>query len=96
MLDVPLSDPLILHQVFFLVLVMRQGVVSALHPLQKGEVGIPDGVAKHKRTNSCGVGLECQRNHVEHQSNVFGVFPGNPRWLDTWLHIDEGFPSLAF
>ena len=54
----PLSYFLILDEVFLLVLMMGEAVMSPADPIEKGKVGITHRVAKHEGAHACAVGLK--------------------------------------
>ena len=71
LLHMPLVDPLVLGDLFFLVLVVRQLVVSPLDSIQKRKVAARDVIGKHERGDTGRVGLEGQNHQVEHHLDVF-------------------------
>ena len=73
LLDVPAVDELILAHLVGVLLVVRDVVVRAAHASRKEKFWLLTALPNMNVRDARGVGLEGQRDHVEHPANVLGV-----------------------
>src|SRR5205823_1517021 len=62
---------------------------------QEAEIDVTHGVAEHERRDARGVGLESQRDHVEHQADVLCMVRRLLRGAGGRIHWRAGLPGRS-